>query len=121
MKIHDKEEMALLICQQWELLACLEQQTLTTKQRQSLHLQLAKNIYQIAYLVDIYQNPLILFHYRGKKYELYSEVIKDSHFELLQAETLLKKVFALRHAASVQIIEVEELSGPVSDFTHTSL
>jgi hypothetical protein len=121
MRTHHREEMALLICQQWELVACLEDESLTTKQRQCLHLQLAKNVYQMAYIVDVYQNPLIVFHYRGKSYELYSDVIKDSHFELLQAEVLLKKVFALSDATSVQVIEVGELSKPVNDFIHAGL
>ncbi|MBC7488315.1 MAG: hypothetical protein H7282_16365 [Cytophagaceae bacterium] len=121
METHHKEELTFLICQQWELVACLEDEALTTKQRQAMHLQLAKNVYQMAYLVDVYQNPFILFHYRGKSYELYSEVIKDSHFELLQAEALLKKVFALHHASSVQVIEVGELCKPVSDFIHAGL
>lgn len=118
METHHKEELTFLICHQWELVACLEDEALTTKQRQSLHLQLAKNVYQIAYLVDVYQNPLILFHYRGKSYEWYSDVIKDTHFELLHAEALLKKVFALHHATSVQVIEVGELYKPVIDFIH---
>ena len=121
METHHKEEFTVLICQQWELVACLEDEALTTKQRQALHLQLAKNAYQIAYLVDVYQNPFILFHYRGKSYEIYSDVIKDSHFDLLQAETLLRKVFALHHATSVQVIEVGELDKPVNDFIHAGL
>ncbi|MDB5255443.1 MAG: hypothetical protein JWM14_138 [Chitinophagaceae bacterium] len=121
MKTHHKEEMALLICQQWDLVACLEDEMLTTKQRQSLHLQLAKNVYHMAYIVDVYQNPFIVFHYRGKSYELYSDVIKDSHFELPQAESLLRKVFALHRATSVQVIEVGELYRPVNDFIHAGL
>lgn len=120
MKTRHKEELALLICQQWELIACLEDQV-STKHRQYLHLQLAKNVYQMAYIVDVYQNPFIVFHYRGKEYNLYSDVIKDSHFELLQAEILLKKVFELHHAASTQVIEVEELARPVNDFIHAGL
>ena len=121
MRTHHKEEMAFLICHQWELIACLEAPALSTKQRQALHLQLAKNVYQMAYIVDVYQNPLVIFHYRGKSYELYSDVIKDPHFELLQAEVLLKKVFALHNTTTVQVIEVGELSKPVSDFIHAGL
>jgi len=119
METHHKEELTFLICHQWELVACLEDEALTTKQRQTLHLQLAKNVYQIAYIVDVYQNPYIIFHFRGKSYELYSDVIKDSHFELLQAEALFRKIFALHHATSVQVIEVGELPKSVSDFIHT--
>ena len=121
MEIHHEEEMALLICQQWDLVACLEEHSLPAKKRQKLHLQLAKNVYQIAYIVDLYQNPLISFSYRNKKYKLYSDVIKDSHFELIQAEALLKQVFALSHATDIHVIEVGELSKPVGDFIHTGL
>jgi len=119
METHHTEELTFLICHQWELIACLEDEALTTKQRQTLHLQLAKNVYQIAYIVDVYQNPFIIFHYRGKSYEFYSEVIRDSHFELLQAEALLKKVFAFHHATTVQVIVVGELFKPLSDLIHT--
>ncbi len=121
MEIHHEEEMTFLICQQWDLVACLEDSSLSVKERQKLHLQLAKNVYQIAYIVDLYQNPLISFNYRNKRYKLYSDVIKDSHFELFQAEALVKQVFALRYCSSFIVIEVGELSKPVGDLIHAGL
>jgi len=113
MNAQHRDELTLLICQQWDLVACLEDFSLPVKKRQKLHLQLAKNVYQIAYIVDVYQNPWISFSYRGRKFRLFSDVIKNSHFELLQAEVLLKKVFSLHSTTSVHVIEVEELLPPV--------
>jgi hypothetical protein len=121
MEIHHEEEMAFLICHQWDLVACLEDSSLPLEKRQKLHLQLAKNVYQIAYIVDLYQNPLISFSYRNKNYKLYSDVIKDLHFELVQTETLLKHVFALHHTTDICVIEVGELSKPVGEFIHAGL
>ncbi|MDF2454337.1 MAG: hypothetical protein K0R51_330 [Cytophagaceae bacterium] len=121
MKTHHKEELSLLICQQWELVACLEDPNLATKHRQNLHLKLAKNVYQIAHIVDVYQNPLLSFSYRGKIYQRYSDVIKDPHFELLQSELLLKEVFALLHTTTAHVIEVGELNKPDSAFVHAGL
>lgn len=113
--------MTFLICQQWELVACLEDSSLPIRKRQKLHLQLAKNVYQIAYIVDLYQNPLVSFSYRNKNYKLYSDVIKDSNFQLIQAEALLKQVFALHHATDPHVIEVGKLSKSVVDFIHARL
>jgi len=121
MKTHHKEELSFLICQQWDLLACLEDQNLSTKHRQTLHLQLAKTVYQIAYIVDVYQNPLLSFLYRGKKFERYSDVIKDPHFELMKAELLLREVFTLYGITTVHVIEVGELFKPVSEWIHAGL
>lgn len=121
METHHKEELSLLICQQWDLVACLEDSSLSNKHRQNLHLKLAKNVYQIAYIVDIYQNPLISFNYRGKIYNRYSDVIKNPHFELLQSEVLLQEVFALFHVTTAHVIKVGEFNKPDSDLVQAGL
>lgn len=116
MEIYHKEEMTLLICEQWELIACLEETALSNRERQSLRQQLAKNVHQMARLVDRYQNPFIIFQYRGENYERYSDVIKANHFEWPQADELIRKVFALRYTNTLQVIEVQKPLDHALDF-----
>ncbi|MDB5272557.1 MAG: hypothetical protein JWO58_924 [Chitinophagaceae bacterium] len=115
MKAYDEEEIVCLICQQWELKEVLSDASLPKSERQKLQQQLAKNIYQMAHLIDLYQNRFVIFHFRGKYYDLYSEVIKDAHFDLMQAEALLRQVFAKQKAIDVQVITVEELGKQMPD------
>jgi hypothetical protein len=115
MKACHEEEIVCLICQQWEVKELLSNASLSKSERQKLQQQLAKNIYQIAHLVDLYQNRFLIFHFRGKYYDLYSEVIKDAHFDLMLAEALLKQVFAQHKAIDVHVITIEKLGKQMPD------
>lgn len=121
MKTYHQEQLALLICRQWDLLDSISECYITQNERDELLLELTLNVSQMSRIVDLYQNHLVSFKCGRKYYKMFSDLVKDSDFDVLKTHLVIKEVFALANTNIPHVIELGKPYRPVYDFTDADI
>ena len=102
-------EIALLIGMKWDLQDSLGNFRLTESKKEGHRKQLLESTYRIASIIDLYQNKNIRFLYGKHTYVLFSELVKQSTFDLAWEEPLVKQIFQLYDIEEIHVIDVRAI------------